>query len=68
MTKNTNIKIKFQQKCKTKNIPALLRADQNLVYTIKIEEVLKNLVKQSCWTISLDLTIYLDLPYISLTI
>ena len=26
MTKNTNIKIKFQQKCKTKNI----RADQNL--------------------------------------
>ena len=31
MTKNTNIKIKFQQKRKTKNIPALLRAGQNLV-------------------------------------
>lgn len=35
MTKNTNIKIKFQQKCKTKNIPALLRAGQNLVNELK---------------------------------
>ena len=32
MTQNTNIKIKFQQKRKTKYIPALLRASQNLVY------------------------------------
>ena len=31
MTKNINIKIKFQQKCKTKNIPVILRTGQNLV-------------------------------------
>ena len=29
--KTQNIKIKFLKKCKTKNIPALLRAGQNLV-------------------------------------
>ena len=40
-----------------------------VIYTIQREGVLKNLLKQSCWTISLDLTIYLVLPYIfSLTI
>ena len=31
MTKTTNIKIKFLKNCKTKNIPALLRAGHNLV-------------------------------------
>ena len=38
------------------------------IYTIKRESLLKNLLKQDCWTISLDLTIYLVLTYISLTI
>ena len=36
MTKNTNIKIKFQQKCKTKTILVLLRAAQNLVTILKL--------------------------------
>ena len=36
MTQNTNIKIKFQQKRKTKYIPALLRAGQNLVVILKL--------------------------------
>lgn len=37
MIKNINIKIKFLKYVKQKNIPALLKANPNLVNTIKIE-------------------------------
>ena len=36
-------------------------SDRLHIYTIKSEGFLKNLLKQGCWTISLDLTIFFGL-------
>ena len=48
MTKNTNIKTKFQQKCKTKNISALKMTGQNIVWIKRESYIMANMILVVC--------------------